>query len=192
MSGPLLTGEAQDTAIKVAEALDTVLDTMNRSGVSALEIQRTDPDTPYELVSRALKAVLGLVSGDPERLYEMSYLDRTSVRRALTALEHEQEQALNDEVQYTVQEWRDALDSAGVYYYEPEDCLNNHGPLAQFLANEMTEDTVGNNEGVLWAAIDVLKESGREEFSPETFHTVVLAARDTVPVTFDRAKWDLS
>jgi hypothetical protein len=75
-----LTGNDWLVAEEVAEELAALLDKMNASGVPGLELQRTDPPTPYELVARALQETLRLLGAeDPVTVYGWVAIDGVSV-----------------------------------------------------------------------------------------------------------------
>jgi hypothetical protein len=73
--------------IAAANDLANLLHRMNESGVHMLEIQRSDPITPYEHVSRALNSLLPFLHKNTERLHEHVVFERMSIEEALAWME---------------------------------------------------------------------------------------------------------
>lgn len=89
---------------------------------------------------------------------------------------------MSDDVRYELDYWRDALEAAEFRDWCPTDSLEKHGPLAQWLCNEVIDhEKVDRNREVVEAAFDALKGKGEVEFGPERLMTVILSYRgDTV------------
>ena len=88
------------------------------------------------------------------------------------------------DILYSVDEWNNALEAAENNEFDPVDSENDGGPLAGWLAEQYTHEKVGQDAEKLEAVISVLENEGHDEFSSETFMTVLLSYRGETETSF--------
>lgn len=78
------------------------------------------------------------------------------------------------DVNYSKTEWDGALEAAETADWDPVDAGEQHGPLAQWLCDQVIDHgKVNRDDGIIEAAIAVLANKGEAEFSPERLITVL-------------------
>lgn len=80
---------------------------------------------------------------------------------------------MND-VAYDRAEWLSAIEGAELAEWDEIDAGEQHGPLAEWLCREAYDhDEVRRDVDVITAAVNALRDAGREKFSPDTLITVL-------------------
>lgn len=79
---------------------------------------------------------------------------------------------------YSKTEWDGALEAAEVADWDPIDAREQHGPLAQWLCDQIIDHgKVNRDSGIIEAAFTALTERGEAEFSPERLIDVLNSYR---------------
>lgn len=82
------------------------------------------------------------------------------------------------DVRYSRDEWDGALEAAELWEFCPTDSGERHGPLAQWIADQVIDhDKVDRDPELITAAFDRLTENGEDEFSPERLIDVLNTGR---------------
>ena len=82
------------------------------------------------------------------------------------------------DVRYSRDEWDGALEAAELWEFCPVDSGEKHGPLAQWIADQVIDHPkVDRDPELIIAAFDRLTESGEDEFSPERLIDVLNTGR---------------
>lgn len=85
---------------------------------------------------------------------------------------------MSNDVRYGAEYWREAVEAAENNDWDPIDSLEGHGPAAQWIADDLyTSEKVGQDGGIIEAAIQALADKGETEFSAERLTTVVQSYR---------------
>ncbi len=75
---------------------------------------------------------------------------------------------------YSREEWDAALESAEAFEWDPIDAGEKHGPLAQWLCDQVIDhDVVGSDPDVITVLFEALADNGEVEFSPERLTDVL-------------------
>lgn len=75
---------------------------------------------------------------------------------------------------YEREEWDSALEAAELYEWDPIDAGEKHGPLAQWLADNVYDhDVIGCDPEMITTIFEVLENEGEDEFTPERLMEVL-------------------